>query len=144
MSGGNDGVEEGETVTGVSQEDLDAAREKLVAELTEEAKSNFAVMLAEGEMVHDDLISGSDLEVKAPEAGAIGDSFTYEITQRYRAFLIPENEVMELLDKELDKHVFEDGTVSGHSVGKPVYVVEAYDASAGMVELRVEAPVLSE
>jgi type IV pilus assembly protein PilM len=143
MQGGSTGVQDGEMVTAISDTDLTDAKEILVDRLATEAKGNFEVMVGEGEVIQDDLVIGTDLSLSAPAAGAMQDQFSMQLSQRYRAVLIPEAEILPLLTAALVEALPEPLSPADYDVGRPTYVVEAYDVETDRVELRVEAPVLS-
>jgi type IV pilus assembly protein PilM len=142
MVGGTDGGQPTSTVTIVSDEDLTKAKEALTARLAKDAADNFGAMLSKGEAVKEDLMSGKDVSVQAPKAGATATEFKVTLSQRYRAFLVPDEQIMALLTAKLPDLLPSGGDATAYRLGKPIYTVEAYDTKAERVELRVEAPIV--
>ena len=140
MQGGSDAGTN--MVSAVSADDLAAAKKSLASQLLGEAMDNFGVMAAKTEVVSADLVSAEDVSVKAPTEGTVGANFKMTLTQRYHAFLIPEDKVTDLLTAKMADSLPAGTTASDYELGKPVYTVEAYDTAAQRVELRVEAPLI--
>lgn len=142
MAGGKDGGQPTATVEAVSAEDLTTAQRALTDQLSKEAADNFGSMLAQGEILKEDLMSGKDVSIKAPAAGTVAGEFKMTLAQQYRAFLVPEEQIMALLTAKLPDLLPKEADATAYRLGKPIYTVEAYDTKAGRVELRVEAPLV--
>jgi hypothetical protein len=142
MTGGKDGGQPTTTVEVVSADDLTTAQKALAQQLAKEAADNFGVMLSKGEILKDDLMSGKDVSMTAPKAGTVAGEFKMTLAQKYRAFLIPEEQIMAMLTAKLPDLLPKDGDATAYRLGKPIYTVEAYDTKAERVELRVEAPLV--
>ena len=77
----------------------------------------------------------------APEAGTEIPRFLMEAELRFRALLVPEDEVELLLWDKLAAELPEGEEVADHDYGALLYTVEAYDTVTERAEVRVEAPV---
>jgi type IV pilus assembly protein PilM len=127
------------TVPAVSEEDLVAAKDALMERLEAEAAENFKVMVQEGERILPDLITSTELDFKAPAVGTEGAAFTAELTLRFRVLMIPESDVVPMLQEELTD-VLPNGA-SEVELGSVLYTVEAYDTATETAEIRAEASI---
>lgn len=142
MRGGSDARTGEDTVTAVDSADVVKAKQDLAVQLAAEAEENFAAMASSGEAMTSDLMSASDLAVEAPDAGTVGGDFKMKLSQRYRALLIPEAKIAELLAEKLASDLPEGTDPSAWTLGSPTYTVEAYDTKTDRAEVRVEAPLI--
>ncbi len=127
---------------GVAQADIDAAKAALTDKLRKEAVDNFAVMLMTGEKTNADMITSKELAVTVPKVGTPGASFTMTLSLRFRALVVPEKDLSPLLTKAMSGALPASLNAVDYSLGNYLYTVQAYDASAGIAELRVDAPII--
>jgi len=126
----------------VSQEDIDAAKASLEEKLKAEALENIKAMLAEGEVLSPELVTPRELSVTAPEAGTVTSSFTLSVTHRFRVLLVPEKDIVPLLQKALVGALPPGLIAEEYSLGTPAYAVLAFDTAAEKAEMRAEATVM--
>ena len=122
----------------ISESDIASAKAVLSEQLGHDAEENFKSMVVDGEKLHSDLITSSEISVIAPPVGTVSDSFSLTLSLKFRALLIPEKEILPLLTKELGKAVSD----TNDSLGIPMYVVQAYDTQKERAEVRVEALIM--
>lgn len=127
--------------TGIALEDLIKAKAELAEKLKTEALNNFKVMVNDGEALLPELLTSQDIELTAPAEGASAKNFTMTYKLKYRALLIPEKDVLPLLETIMGASLPAGKTATSFTLGTPLYVVQAYDTQAGRAEIWVEAPV---
>jgi hypothetical protein len=129
------------TAKAITQADIDAAKAALLEDLKKEAEANFSVMMVEGERLHADLVTWQELSAEAPTAGDAADTFSVTMAVRFRARLVPERDILPLLEARLAEAAPE-GMLAGLKLGGVLYTVEAFDDAAGKAEIRAEAAVV--
>jgi len=135
MSGGSG------MVAAVSEDDIDKARKEMMARLMDEARENFKSMIANGELVLDDLITSNELESEFPEVETEGGSFKGEMSVRFITLVVPGNEVVTLLETKMVESLPETLNPDDYELGSLLHTVEAYDTTSNRAEIRVEAPI---
>ena len=136
MSGGSG------TVKAVAGVDIVAAKNQLTERLKKEALDNFGAMLADGEKLHDDLVTSKEIAASWPKSGTLGSTFNASVTLRFRALLVPVKDLAPLLAKNLAEAMPQGMNAADFSLGDPLYTVQAYDEAAETAEVRVEVPVI--
>ncbi|OGM01542.1 hypothetical protein A2480_02525 [Candidatus Uhrbacteria bacterium RIFOXYC2_FULL_47_19] len=129
------------TVVAVSAEDITAAKEDLLDRLRVEAIDNFSLMVDEGERIAGDLITSQELEVMEPEVGTPGATFSLEVSAEFKTLVVPEKEIISLLQARMEELLLDDSDSSSFEVSEPLYAVEAYDTIGERAELRAESSV---
>jgi hypothetical protein len=137
MTGGS-----GVGVKGVSQADIDAAKVELAAKLRAEALANFEVMLLAGEKLHGDMVTARELAATVPRVGTAGETFPASVSLRFSAMLMPEKDILPLLETAKAEALPVEVTAADYELGTPHYTVQAYDTAAGVAEVRVDAPII--
>lgn len=127
--------------TGIALEDLIKAKAELAEKLKTESLNNFKVMVNDGEVLLPELLTSQDIELTAPAEGTSANNFTMTYKLKYRALLIPEKDVLPLLEKSMGESLPAGKTAASFTLGTLLYTVQAYDTQAGRAEIRVEAPV---
>lgn len=131
------------TVAAVSVEDIAAAKEDLLDRLRVEAIDNFSLMVDDGERIAGDLITSRELEVTEPKVGTPGASFSMRMSAEFRALVVPEQKISELLRARMEELLPDDKNSDDFEVGEPLYSVEAYDTVGERAELRAESSIRS-
>lgn len=136
MTGGS-----GAQVKAVSAEDLAAAKASLLEKLRPEAEANLAAMAAQTEFVLPELIDSRELSATAPAPGTVGQSFKLTLAVRFRVLLVPEDQVLPLLQDKLKQDLSPAESLADYELGQPQYAVEAFRPESDLAEIRVEASV---
>lgn len=131
----------GGTVMAVADSDLEVARTELMGRLLTEAQENFKAMISVDELILDDLITSKELKSEYPKSGTPGRTFTAKTSVQFSTLIVPEVEILALLDKKMVESLPEGLNEANYTLSDPLYTVEAYDTTSGRAELRVEAPI---
>ncbi|MFA6604127.1 MAG: pilus assembly protein PilM [Patescibacteria group bacterium] len=125
----------------VTEGDIAAAKEALVAKLATEAQETLKSMALPDEVLLADLISSNEISVTAPKVGLAANTFEVKLAVRFRAILVPRPAIDALLLKQLTAELPAGLKTVDYSLGEAQYLVEAFDTEADLVQLRVEAAV---
>ncbi|MEA3249764.1 MAG: pilus assembly protein PilM [Patescibacteria group bacterium] len=129
------------TVAAVTDDDIEEARSALMEKLFAEARENFKSMVSEGEVVLDDLITSREGESVYPEEGQIGGSFKVTMAVQFRALLVPQAEIADVLSGKISEVILAGDDPTDYELSEALYTVEAYDTTSDKAEIRAEAPL---
>ena len=87
----------------------------------------------------DDLIQA--IAAGAPKAGTSMSKFTLSHKAKFRALLIPEKDLLPLLQKALQTALPAGQAASSYALGEPFYTVQVNDAPSDRAEIRADAAV---
>lgn len=137
MSGGGSG----ETAKAVTADDVSKAKTVLADRLKAEAMDNLKAMAAKTELVLAELVTSQELSGKAPAAGTVSADFSLKLSLRFRALLVPTDEIDKLLADQLKLKLPAGAVIADYGLGQAQYTVEAYDPATDLAEVRVDAAV---